>query len=67
MTKNEFLKVKLNELEDEKELINKLILQTEEMLKLFPMSSDYLKGKIDAFKLLGSYVDDRIKDLDFIY
>jgi len=61
MTKNEFSEV-LNELENEKKLINELILQTEEMLKLFPMSSYYIKGKIYAFKLLESYVDERIED-----
>ena len=52
----------LEELNGVKELAELLIEQSKDMLKIFPITEDYIRGKIDGFNLLKDYIEDRIKD-----
>ena len=52
----------LEELNGVKELTELLIDQSKDMLKIFPIAENYIRGKIDGFNLLKDYIEDRIKD-----
>ena len=54
----------LEELNGVKELAELLIEQSKDLLKIFPIAEDYIKGKIDGFNLLKDYIEDRIKDYE---
>lgn len=48
-------------MEQVKEFIELLITQTEDMREQYKNISEYIEGKIDAFKLVKSYIERKIE------